>query len=731
MSQIRFTALSEIAKGNTPESKNGLSKKRISEIFGQNVFSLIEMKDYLSEGTYLRILAAIKHNAKIDLETTENVAKGMKKWATDNGVTHFTHWFQPLTGTTAEKHDAFYKPSLDVMVNGMENLTAAELVQREPDASSFPSGGLRNTAQARGYSVWDPSSPAFFLDTENGKTLYIPSIFISYNGESLDNKTPLLKSAEILNQAATKVCRYFDEGVGHVIATLGWEQEYFLVDEALYNARPDLILTGRTLFGAPSPKGQQLEDHYFGTIPERVQKYMQDFEQESLKLGIPILTRHNEVAPGQYECAPMFEQINVAIDHNLLIMDIMQRTARKHGLRVLFHEKPFAGVNGSGKHNNWSMATDKGKNLLSPGSTPSENLYFLTFFINVVKAVHTHADLLRASIATAGNDHRLGANEAPPAIISVFTGSLMEEVLTEFLQKGPHVRAQHKEVIDLHIPKIPEITIDNTDRNRTSPFPFTGNKFEFRAVGSSANCSTAMTVLNSMVASQLMHFHQEVDALIEKGEGKEKAITMVLQQYLKESFISIFNGNGYGLEWEKEAAKRGLSNKKTTAEALSAFVSPSSIKMFTELGVLTEKEVRARYEVTLEQYIKTVEIEAIVSADLAQTYVLPGARRYLFEQIQILKGLKDIGLDKAAENSRTDVEELFSCIDDLLGLSKKLTRLSTEAHHGKDLAAIASDFSTKVRPVMNQLRETVDKLELKLDDAAWKLPKYRELLFLK
>ncbi len=731
MSEIRYNALQELSKGSIAEHKNGSPKKRISEIFGQNVFSLMVMKEYLTEGTYLRIVAAIKNNSKIDFSTAENVAKGMKKWATDNGVTHYTHWFQPLTGSTAEKHDAFYKPSLDFTVQGMENLTAAELVQREPDASSFPSGGLRNTAQARGYSVWDPTSPAFILETENGKTLYVPSIFISYTGESLDYKTPLLKSAELLNQSATRVCRYFDENVNNVIATLGWEQEYFLVDEALFHARPDLMLTGRTLFGAASPKGQQLEDHYFATIPERVQKYMQDFEHECLKLGIPILTRHNEVAPGQYECAPMFEDLNVAIDHNLLLMDVMQRIAKKHGLRALFHEKPFAGVNGSGKHNNWSMATDRGKNLLSPGSQPSQNLSFLTFFINVVKAIDTHADLLRASIATAGNDHRLGANEAPPAIISVFTGSLIEQILDRFRTDGPHALEDHKEIIDLQIPKIPEITIDNTDRNRTSPFPFTGNKFEFRAVGSSANCSAAMTVLNSIVASQLQQFGVDVDKLIAKGQVKEEAIIQVLKDYLKSSYHRIFNGNGYSEAWEKEAAKRGLSNRKTTPEALSAFVSESSIDMFTKLGIFNEHEVHARYEVMLEQYIKQVEIESMVTFELAQTYIIPGARKYLGEQINILKGLKEIGLDKAADNSKGEVEELCTTIEDILHLSKALKNATESAHHGKTANEIASGFATKVLPLMAKLRIAADELELKVDDAAWKLPKYRELFFLR
>ncbi len=515
-----------------------------------------------------------------------------------------------------------------------------------------------------------------------------------------------------------------------MIATLGWEQEYFLVDEAWYNARPDLIMTGRTLFGSPSAKGQQLEDHYFGTIPELVQKFMQDFEQESLKLGIPVLTRHNEVAPSQFECAPMFEELNIAVDHNLLLMDVMQRVARKHGFRVLLHEKPFAGVNGSGKHNNWSMATDKGKNLLSPGINPSQNLYFLTFFINVIKAVSTHADLLRASIASAGNDHRLGANEAPPAIISVFTGSQMETILNRFVSDGLHQSGDNTELLDLH-PKIPAFTIDNTDRNRTSPFPFTGSKFEFRAVGSSANCSASMTVLNSMVAHQLKTFHKDVEARMAKGENKETAIQEVLKIYLKDCSKSIFNGNGYSKEWEEEAARRGLSNKKTTAEALSAFVSESSLKMFTDLGIFNSNEVHARYEVMLENYIKQVEIEANVTGDLAQTYILPGARKYFGEQLNILNGMKDLGIDPKGTNSHKAVTDLFEKIDSLTGLTSQLREETEKAHHGKDSQTIADNFSTKVVPLMAKLRAQADEIEMLVDDAATKLPKYRELFFLR
>jgi glutamine synthetase len=627
MSEIRYNALKSV-KSNQIDKVEGQDKK-ISEIFASRVFNLPAMKEYLAEGTYLTMVSAIKQNTKIDFQTAENVAKGLKKWASDLGVTHYTHWFQPLTGSTAEKHDAFFKPSLDITVQGMEHLSAAELVQREPDASSFPHGGLRSTAEARGYTIWDPSSPAFIMESENGKTLYIPSVYISYTGESLDYKTPLLKSNELLSKAATDVCHYFDETVHNVITTLGWEQEYFIIDESLYNARPDLQITGRTLFGGKPARGQQLEEHYFASIPERVQAYMQDFEREALKLGIPVLTRHNEVAPAQYECAPMFEELNVAVDHNLLVMDVMNRVANKHGLKVLFHEKPFAGVNGSGKHNNWSMATDKGKNLLSPGDMPSNNLQFITFFVNVVKAINDNGDLLRASIASQANEHRLGANEAPPAVISVFTGTMVADILEEFKTKGltkNGIKSEKK--IDLHIPKIPEANLDNTDRNRTSPFPFTGNKFEFRAVGASANCSAAMMVLNTIVAHQLIGFKKEVDALIAKGTDKEKAIVKVLQESIKSSERIIYNGDGYSKEWEKEAAKRGLKNIKSTPEALLAYTTPNAKNIFSSHKIFTERELHARYEVLLEEYIKKMDIEMLVIEEMIHTHILPAAYTY-------------------------------------------------------------------------------------------------------
>jgi len=734
MSEMRYSAISSLgASSNLLEQKEGLGNKskKISEIFGTNVFSLQVMKEYLTESTYLKMVAVIKQNSKIDSMTAENVAKGLKKWAMDNGATHYTHWFQPLTGTTAEKHDAFYKPSLDINVQGMESLTASELVQREPDASSFPHGGLRSTAAARGYTIWDPSSPAFIIETELGRTLYIPSIYISYTGEALDYKTPLMKSNELLNQAATAVCHYFDKEINNVITTLGWEQEYFLIDEQLFNARPDLVLTGRTLFGNKPARNQQLEDHYFGAIPGRVQNFMIDFEREALKLGIPVLTRHNEVAPGQYECAPMFEELNVAIDHNLLVMDTMSRIASKHGLKILFHEKPFAGVNGSGKHNNWSMATDKGNNLLTPGENPGNNLYFLTFFINVIKAVYTHSDLLRASIASAENDHRLGANEAPPAIISVFTGSLMEEILNYFKQNGLSDVKNTKDLFDLGVPKIPEAKIDTTDRNRTSPFPFTGNKFEFRAVGSSQNCSASMTVLNTMVADQLFKFKVDVDALVAKGLKAHDAIVEVLKKDIRDCEKGIFNGDGYSKEWEKEAQKRGLSNLKTTPEALDALISENSINIFTKHSILNERELHAKHEVELEKYIKKLDIESLLYDEITNTLIFPAAYKHSQKLIDNYKGLNEMGLQKAADKVKYEVEIVINHIDELRENIRLMKDARDKAFAKKDSRSTAILFAEKVKPYFEVIREHADALELLVDDADWKLPKYREMLFVR
>lgn len=731
MSEIRYDALRTLSSVPAERTvKNG--NQKLSSIFGEKVFNLIAMKEYLAEGVYQRMADAIQRNARIDVETAENVAKGLKKWATDLGATHYTHWFQPLTGSTAEKHDSFFKPSLDITVQGMENLSAAELIQLEPDASSFPHGGLRSTDKARGYTVWDPSSYAFIMETENSKTLYIPAVYISYTGESLDFKTPLLKSCEVLNRAATAVCHYFDSSVNNVIATLGWEQEYFIVDAGLYKARPDLMITGRTLFGGKPARNQQLEDHYFASIPERIQAFMADFEKESYRLGIPLRTRHNEVAPGQYECAPMFEELNMANDHNLLLMDVMSRVAARHGLAVLFHEKPFAGVNGSGKHNNWSIATDRGKNLLSPGENPGSNLYFLTFFINVIKSVNEYGDMLRAGVATLGNEHRLGANEAPPAIISVFTGSQLETVLSTFKSVGLAASSSlGRDIIDLGVPRIPEAEKDATDRNRTSPFPFTGNKFEFRAVGSSQNNAQALTILNTMVAQQLADFKRDVDARVGQGEDQHDALIAVLQGYIADSERIIFNGDGYSAEWAEEARKRGLKNAVSTPEALKALISDQARTMFSSNGIMNEAELLARYNVQLEQYVKKMDIEVRVCEEMVRTHILPAAFDYVRKLSDNYDGLHRMGLTKAADKVKAETELVISHVERTRELLEDLTKELDAVHHTTSLDDEAAQYSARIKPYLDAIRSEADHLERLVDDNLWKLPKYRELLFIR
>ncbi|HEY4147622.1 MAG TPA: glutamine synthetase III, partial [Chitinophagaceae bacterium] len=598
---LRFKALDNL-NNFKPEVRTGSAK--VTAIFGQNVFTLKTAREFLSDEAYKSLANSIRGGKKIDRTVANQIAAGIRQWADSKGVTHFTHWFQPLTGTTAEKHDSFFTIKSDG--TAIEEFDGAALIQQEPDASSFPSGGIRATFEARGYTAWDPSSPAFIMEIGSGKTLCIPTIFVSYTGETLDFKAPLLKSLEALNKTAVDVANFFDKNITRVSATLGWEQEYFVIDEGLANARPDLLLTGRTVFGHAPAKGQQLEDHYFGSIPERVYSFMRDFEDEAYKLGIPLKTRHNEVAPSQFECAPIFEEVSVAVDHNLLLMDVMERVARRHKLAVLVHEKPFAGINGSGKHNNWSMATDTGVNLLAPGKTPKTNFMFLTFFVNSIKAVHDYAEVLRASIASAGNDHRLGANEAPPAIISVFIGQYLSKVLQDIKERvGSKFDEQDEAILKLDLHRsIPELLLDNTDRNRTSPFAFTGNKFEFRAVGSSANCANAMTVLNTIMAETLRNFRTDVDALINKGEKKEIAIMHVIREYIVSSEKVLFEGDGYSAEWEKEAEKRGLPNIKTTPLALDALVNERSKQLFETNNVLSEVELEARHEIELEKYIK-------------------------------------------------------------------------------------------------------------------------------
>jgi len=731
MPTLRFQALNDV-NHRKPLTVVPPSDK-VSDYFGVNVFNWKTMREYLPKDKYKELREAVEKGSAIDRSMAEQVAAAMKSWAMQKGVTHYTHWFQPLTGTTAEKHDAFFEPLADGFA--IEEFGGDKLVQQEPDASSFPNGGLRNTFEARGYTAWDPSSPAFILDG----TLCIPTIFVAYTGESLDQKAPLLRSLNFLDKAATRVVQdFFDRGVNRVIATLGWEQEYFLVDRSLFNARPDLQITGRTLFGHSSAKNQQLEDHYFGSISARVTAYMREFEAESLKLGIPVKTRHNEVAPGQFECAPVFEEANLAVDHNLLLMDVMDKVAIKHNLRVLFHEKPFAGVNGSGKHNNWSLATDTGKNLLSPGSTPKRNLQFLTFFITTIKAVHEHADLLRAAIASAGNEHRLGANEAPPAIMSVFIGSFLSQVLDDLesaVKKGVKMSPDDKTDLKLKIIKIPEILLDNTDRNRTSPFAFTGNKFELRAVGSSANCSSAMAVLNTIMADQLVKFHAQVTKLVEKGLPKDEAIFQVLKDYIVESKAIRFEGNGYGDEWVKEAEKRGLKNVKTTPGALDVLTTQKVKDLYAKNEILTERELEARYEIDLELYAKKIQIESRVMGDLASNHIIPTAIQYQNILIENVRGLKDVLGEKEFKELAGEQLRLIREISERTARLHTLVEAMTEARkkanactHARELAG---NYCDEVVPFFQQIRREVDKLELIVSDELWPLPKYRELLFLR
>ncbi len=729
MQSLRFKAIDNLTANS--EGKDA-SPSRITAIFGENVFSLKTAREYLSDEAYKSLVSSMKSGHRIDRTMASQIAAGIRKWAESKNVTHFTHWFQPLTGTSAEKHDSFFTLKSDG--TALEQFEADALVQQEPDASSFPSGGLRATFEARGYTAWDPNSPAFIMETGNGRTLCIPTIFVSYTGESLDYKAPLLKSIEALNKAAVDVCNYFDRNVNRVYATLGWEQEYFVIDEGLANARPDIVMTGRTVFGHTPAKGQQLEDHYFGSIPERVYAFMRDFENEGYKLGIPLRTRHNEVAPAQFECAPIFEELNLAVDHNTLLMDVMTKVAKRHKLKVLLHEKPFAGINGSGKHNNWSMATDTGINLLAPGKTPKTNLMFLAFFVNTIKAVHDHADLLRSAIASAGNDHRLGANEAPPAIISAYIGHYLSNVLNEVESRvGEKFDEQDEVMLKLDIHKsIPELLLDNTDRNRTSPFAFTGNKFEFRAVGSEANCANGMTVLNTIMSETLTNFKKEVDTLIEKGDKKEVAVMHVIKDYIKSSKKVLFEGDGYSDEWQAEAARRGLPNVKTTPPALDAMVTEKAKTLFAKHNIYTHAELEARHEIELEKYIKRVQIEGRVIGDLAGNHILPAAIRYQNVLINNIRGLKDLGIDKSSYEAQLNVlTEISEHINKVQLIAEKMTeaRKAANALTGSREKAVA--YCDQVKPYFDEIRYSVDKLELLVDDSEWELPKYRELLFLR
>ena len=731
MQSLRFKALEGLS--SHPVEVSVPNSTKISPIFGENVFTLKTAREYLSDEAYKSLMGSIKNGRKIDRVVANQIATGLRSWAESKGVTHFTHWFQPLTGTTAEKHDSFFTLKSDG--TAIEEFDGAALIQAEPDASSFPSGGLRATFEARGYTAWDPSSPAFIIEIGHGRTLCIPTIYVSYTGESLDYKAPLLKALAALDKAAVDVCNYFDKNVSKVTATLGWEQEYFVIDESLANARPDLLLSDRTVYGASPAKGQQLEDHYFGSIPDRIYSFMRDYENEAYKLGIPLRNRHNEVAPSQFEAAPVFEEVNLAVDHNTLLMDVMTRVAKRHRLKVILHEKPFAGINGSGKHNNWSMATDTGVNLLAPGKTPKTNLMFLTFFVNTIKAVNDYADLLRASIASAGNDFRLGANEAPPAIISVFIGQYLTNVLEEIEGRvGDKFDEQDEAILKLDLHRsIPELLLDNTDRNRTSPFAFTGNKFEFRAVGSAANCANAMTALNTIMAETLKSFKKEVDGLIEKGEKKEIAIMHIIQKSIVESKKSLFEGDGYSGEWEKEAMKRGLPNVKTTPLALDAMVTDKAKALFQNNGVYSHSELEARHEIELEKYIKKVQIEARLMGDLATNHILPAAFRYQNILAANIKNLKEIGMQ---EESFATQKQLLEKISTHLNIVNEKVELMVEArkvsNNITDTREKAISYNVDVKDkYFDVIRYSVDKLEMLVADDEWPLPKYRELLFLR
>jgi glutamine synthetase len=729
MSTLRFKALE--AAQNREQVTVALPSSKISDYFNANVFNDSAMQTFLSKEAYQAVSSAVTSGKKIDRVMADQIAAGMKNWAMSKGVSHYTHWFQPLTGATAEKHDAFFEQTSDG--RAVEKFSGSALVQQEPDASSFPNGGLRNTFEARGYTAWDPSSPAFIMESPNGNTLCIPTIFVAYTGEALDYKAPLLKALHAVESAVVDICSsYFDKNVNKGVASLGIEQEYFLIDAALNNARPDLMLTGRTLLGLAPEKGQQLEDHYFGSIPPRVQSFMVDFEMECYKLGIPLKTRHNEVAPSQYECAPNFEEVNLAIDHNQLLMDVMEKVAQRHGFKVLLHEKPFAGVNGSGKHNNWSLITNTGVNLLSPGKTPETNLQFLTFFVNTIKAVYDNADLMRASIASAANDHRLGANEAPPAIMSVFIGSQLTQVLEDLVSTKTKTTVSKNSKTSIDIKKIPEILLDNTDRNRTSPFAFTGNKFEFRAVGSSANCANAMIVLNAIMADQLNKFKAEVDAQIKKGKKKEDAILDILKGYYKATKSILFEGNGYGDAWVKEAAKRGLSNVKTTPEALNAYISKTSKAVFERNDIFNARELDARYEIMQESYVKKIDIEAKVLAQLAISHVIPSALSYQQKLSENVAALKSIGIAKTGYEAQFKfIEEISKYVKHIRASVEKMIEEGEKAHHIENTHKRALAFCHKVKPLFDEIRKSSDALEFIIEDDLWKLPKYRELLFVK
>jgi len=722
----RFNALDLLA--NREKTKVEALSAKVSEVFGCNVFDDASMKEFFAPKIYKQTQKLISTGQALDRELADHIAEAMRKWSVSKGVTHYAHWFQPLTGRTAEKHDSFF--TLNSKGEAIEEFTGDALVQQEPDGSSFPGGGLRTTFEARGYTAWDPSSPAFIIEVGSLKTLCIPTIFVTYGGQSLDYKLPLLKSQSYLEKAAVDVCRLFDSNVAKISVTLGWEQEYFLVDEALFNARPDLVLSGRTLVGRYAPKGQQLDDHYFGSIPERAFAYMCDLEQECYKLGIPVRTRHNEVAPTQFELAPIFEEVNIAVDHNQLLMDIMERVAMRHKLRVLFHEKPYAGINGSGKHNNWSLATDTGKNLLSPGKNPGHDLQFLTFFVTTIQAVYKHADLLRASVTSASNDHRLGANEAPPAIISVFIGQTLTKILDE-IEQGTTITADGvKKALSL-LSALPNLEMDNTDRNRTSPFAFTGNKFEIRMVGSTMNCSAPMTIMNMIVGQQLEEFYKDVQILMANNKTQDQAILTVIKRYITESKQIRFEGDGYSQDWADEAKVRGLGNYADTPRALEAYSSESTQAIFEETGILSKEELHAHYDVRLEDYILKMQIESRTLAEMCVNQIMPAAVTYQNSLMENILSLKELDLDPTSYTAQLDiVKELSEHINIIKegAYTMKTERTKTAT---MDSRSAAYAYCDEVKPIMEKMRESADTLESLVDDSLWTLVKYRELLFIK
>ena len=725
MTHSRHGAIASMPTKTTKTSSRASAHPKVSDYYGCNVFGPETMKILLPKETFRKVQEAASKSVSLDLDSANAVASAMKTWAIQKGATHYCHWFQPLTGATAEKHDAFIDPVSPGKV--IETFTGQMLAQAEPDASSFPSGGLRVTFEARGYTTWDPTSPAFILEGAGGSTLCIPTCFVSYTGHALDTKTPLLRSISALNNASLGILSYFKSDAKKVFSTLGAEQEYFLIDKEYFDARPDLLLAGRTLFGAASPKGQQLEDHYFGAIKDRVLTFMTDFEGECFKLGIPLKTRHNEVAPHQFECAPVFEEANVAVDHNQLVMDVMKRVAARHGLAALTYEKPFAGVNGSGKHNNWSLGTDTGKNLLSPGATPQENLQFLIFLVSIIKAVHQHGLLLRAAIASSGNDHRLGANEAPPAIMSIFLGAQLTQVLND-MEKGVTTKGTASEWISLGIDQIPAVLKDNTDRNRTSPFAFTGNKFEFRAVGASANNAIPVSTLNTIVAGQLIAAKKDIDAALKKGKTFKEAVLGVLREYYAQSKAVCFEGNNYSEEWVVEAKKRGLPNEKTTPAALKGFALKRSEALFAKLGVLTEEETESRYHILMEKYAKDIDIEAKLVLEMTNTLFVPATIGYQNELSKTLASLSTNGVDAPAQ--MTLLRRVSETVERALAAAAELTQALAKAEAVADADERAFAYCDKVKPYFDKIRVEIDALELLLPASSWPLPKYREMLFL-